>query len=299
MAVSVQPVDVVMVSFFTGPALFESLDRLLTDPDVDRIVLVDNGNHADSRARLADLAAAHPRLIVVSGQGNVGFGRACNLGMVQTRAEAVLILNPDSLIAPGAAGRMRDRLATLPAPAMVGAALYYPDGREQRGARRGDLTPLTAFAAVARLRHIWPAMPDHWRIHFDGDPMPDAPVTMPTVSGAAFMMRRVDYLVLGGFDEGYFLHVEDIDLCRRVRAAGGVVMFDPCARVVHYGSTSRVSSLFIEWHKGCGFVRYFIKFARTPWGKACAVAMAPVILGLSLSRPVLRPWVRRLFGRMA
>ncbi|MGB6231175.1 MAG: glycosyltransferase, partial [Litorimonas sp.] len=94
-------------------------------------------------------------------------------------------------------------------------------------------------------------------IHREDQPLPDGPVPMPTVSGANLMMDRATFERLDGFDPDYFLHVEDIDLCARVRRAGGTVLFVPDARVMHYGSTSNVTRWRVEWHKFQGFLHYF------------------------------------------
>ena len=116
---------------------------------------------------------------------------------------------------------------------------------------------------------------------------------MPTISGACFAMRRRDFDALGGFDEGYFLHVEDIDLCWRARRAGGQVLFQPKAQVVHLGHTSLEHPVKVEFHKGVGLTRYFIKRADSFQLFAAAVLLAPAIMLMSVCRPLL--W--KLTGR--
>ena len=100
-------------------------------------------------------------------------------------------------------------------------------------------------------------------------------------------MRRADFEALGGFDEGYFLHVEDIDLCWRVRQAGGQVVFQPAARVVHVGHTSRANPLRVEFAKGRGLARFFRKRAATPLESLMAWGLGPLIVALAVIRPVL------------
>jgi hypothetical protein len=291
-------VDVVMVGYFTGSALYRSLPRALEDKDIGHVVLVDNGNDRVVRNWLDELVIEYDTLTVIEGHGNIGFSRGCNLGARVGTGDHILFLNPDAVIEPGAVRHMVETLTVLPAPALVGARLLNTSGDEQRGSRRGVLTASAALVALLRIGAFLPHMADNIRIHREGDPVSDGPVDMPTVSGAAFMMRRTDYQAIGGLDEGYFLHVEDIDICKRVRDAGGRVVFDPRARVVHYGSTSRANPLFIEWHKGWGFARYFFTHARTVFGRLMAVILAPAIVCASLVRPILRPLVR-LFRKPA
>src|SRR5512143_4225045 len=106
-------------------------------------------------------------------------------------------------------------------------------------------------------------------------------------------MRREDFEALKGFDEGYFLHVEDVDLCWRVRRQGGEVLFHPRAEVIHLGHTSHVSPLKVEFHKGVGLARYFRKRAETWPERLAAWLISPVVVGAAVARPVL--W--RVAGR--
>ena len=111
---------------------------------------------------------------------------------------------------------------------------------------------------------------------------------MPTISGACLYMGRDDFHALGGFDERFFLHVEDVDLCWRARRMGGCVLFAPAATVVHLGSTSLKHPVVVEYHKGRGLVRYFAKRADNPWRLALAVGLAPLIMAVSVLRPAMR-----------
>lgn len=89
------------------------------------------------------------------------------------------------------------------------------------------------------------------------DPVPDNVVPMPVISGALFVIDKAGFMRLGGFDEGYFLHVEDVDLCGRARAAGGTVLFHPKAGAIHHRSTSDVPSHHVQRYKAQSLLRYF------------------------------------------
>jgi GT2 family glycosyltransferase len=290
-------ISVVMVSWRTGPLLAHAMAAALAAPDVDELVLVNNGNPPEMERRLRALAMSQPRLILVEGQGNVGFAKGCNLGARAALGDMLLFLNPDTALEPGAATRMAAAGAAAKRPWAVGARLINLDGSEQRGARRGALTPssaLVSFCGLHNLRKFAPALRD---IHREREALPDAPVPTPVVSGAAVLLRADDYAALGGFDEAYFLHVEDIDLCRRVAEAGGEVMFAPQARVMHHGSTSDASLLRVEWAKARGFVRYFWKFGRGPAGRAQAALTAPLVVAAIMGRALLFGLRGRLSGR--
>jgi GT2 family glycosyltransferase len=94
------------------------------------------------------------------------------------------------------------------------------------------------------------------------------------VSGALLLLPRILFDRIGGFDEAYRLHAEDLDLCRRVRMTGAAVVVANDVRVLHLrGVSSRSRPLFVEWHKHRGLWRYFRKFEapRHGWFTRCAV----------------------------
>ena len=213
--------------------------------------------------------------------------RAVNLGARHATGERLLIINPDAVLLHGSVRALEAALVPARKPALVGGKLFYSNGQEQRGGRRELLTLGRAFINYFGLSKLEPVIPALRDMHREGDPEPDGPVHMPVVSGALCYMTAADFAALGGFDEGYFLHVEDIDLCRRVGEAGEQVMFTPKAGALHYGSTSRVSAMFVEWNKAKGLTRYFRKNAGGPFETMIAsVAILPfagLLMGRSLA----------------
>ncbi len=271
-------ISAITVSFQTGPVLTECLDALIGAPEIDEIVVVDNGNPADVEAWLDAKAAAAPRLRVLRGTGNIGFGAACNLGAARARGERLLFINPDVVLAPGAAARMAEALALAPAPGLVGGDLRDAAGMPDRGSRRDRVTLWSAFVTFSGLSRFERFTPMFRDLHRHHDPMPPTTVAVANVSGALMMLTREGFDALGGFDEGYFLHVEDIDLCWRVANAGGQVLFEPGAVGVHARSSSEASSREIERHKAAGLARYFRKSARSPLGRLVAGCVGAVLI---------------------
>jgi GT2 family glycosyltransferase len=288
--------SLVMVVYMTGPALMESVRHVLAEPQVEEFIIVDNGSSLADAAWLRELARREPRVRLLQGLGNIGFARAANLGAAAAKGEALVFLNPDAFLTPGAITALQDAARDRPSPCIIGARVFNTDGTEQRGARRGEITPVTTLLTLSKLSATLPPL-RRFEIHREGEPPPPYPVDTPTISGACFYMSASDFHVLGGFDEGYFLHVEDIDLCWRARKLGGSVLFQPHARIVHVGSTSKENPLIIEWHKGKGLVRYFLKRADSPQRKTLALVLAPLIIGAAIARPLLRQLRRGRMGR--
>lgn len=267
-----RPISVVMVSYMTGPALMEAITAVLEDREVHELIVVDNGNTESARARLSELTAKRTRVRFLQGHGNIGFARACNYGANLATGHYLLFLNPDAVIAKGAARQLANAGDCLMEPWITGGLLRDEKGQEQRGARRRALTPLSALVGFLPILEIIPGLAS---VHRETDPLPVNPVQIDTISGACLMTDRPSFEKMGGFDERYFLHVEDIEICRRARQMGGQVGFVPGATVMHYGSTSNAPRVWIEKEKLKGFLRYFWNYTPGWMPKVLTVLAAP------------------------
>ncbi len=253
---------VVMVSYHTGPVLAETLRAALDQDGVAQVVLVDNGNPADVREMLDTLAQQDPRLTVVRGHGNVGFSRGCNLGVRQTTAEYVLLLNPDCMLRPGVLSRAVQAFEQTPEASMVTVRIENPDGSEQRGGRRNLLTPWTCLVEGFRLDRLMPNHPAFQRMNLNETAALQTTTPVQCISGAFMLLPHRVYDSLGGMDEDYFLHVEEMDFCMRIKKSGGVILYVPDVSVTHVKGTSSVSPLTVEWHKSVSVWKYFRKHFR-------------------------------------
>lgn len=279
-------VSVVMVIYMTGEALEQSLRCVLADDLVDELVLVDNGSHPGEAERLRALAERDRRVVLLAGHGNIGFARGANLGAQRAGGDVLVFLNPDAFLQRGCIGEFVREIDARPGLCLIGGRVLNADRSEQRGARRGEITPMSALMSLSTLATLVPG----WRryeVHWETDVAPDQVAAVPTISGACFAMRRADFAAIGGFDEGFFLHVEDVDLCWRVRAEGGQVLFHPRAEVIHLGHTSQVSPLKVEFHKGVGLARFFRKRAAGFGETLAAWLLTPVVIGAAVARPMM------------
>jgi GT2 family glycosyltransferase len=282
-------VSAIVVSYRTGPTLFDCLFALVGDPDISEVIVVDNGNPAEVVERICSMRVDAPWLQIVTEGRNLGFAAGVNLGAKAAAGDRFLIINPDAVLQPGAVAALESARARGIEPMVVGGAIFGPDGQEQRGARRRRLTLASGAATFLGLSWLHGLHPGFRNINQNREPPPSAPIQVQAVSGALIYMSRAGFERLGGFDEGYFLHVEDIDLCRRAETEGGSIVYTPYASAVHVGGTSDAPSSLVEAHKARGLARYFRKFARGSGERFAAAVLSPLI-GLALS---VRAMVRR------
>jgi N-acetylglucosaminyl-diphospho-decaprenol L-rhamnosyltransferase len=215
-------------------AALASIERLART--AGRVVVVDSGS---SDGTAAAVHAAHADVDVLE-LDNVGYARAANAGVRRLPAEvdAVLIANADVVVTEGAVEQLVAVLDGDQGVALVGPRVRYPDGAHQASARRSpDLATAVVHGLVGWIVPSNPATRRYHALDLTGPDAHDA-CDVDWVSGCAFMVRRSAFERVGGFDAGYRLFVEDVDLCDRLRSAGHRVRFAPSALVVHHVGAS-------------------------------------------------------------
>ncbi|NNU16946.1 glycosyltransferase family 2 protein [Parvularcula sp. ZS-1/3] len=251
-------ISVIIVSYQTGPILDEAVASALAQPEVGEVILVDNGNPEDVTDALADRAEVEDRLKLVTGHGNIGFARACNLGADEATGEHLLFLNPDAILPTGGAATLRaEGEASGSEHWATGPQLLDPDGTEQRGSRRRILTPGSAFVEATRIYKLAPKRFEKARFNAHDHPALTKTTAVSCLSGACFLVPRRTWEALGGMDRRYFLHVEDVDFFLRLIKLGGTTYQVPSVGVVHYKSSSDVDPLFVERRKKQSMNLYF------------------------------------------
>ena len=220
---------VVIVTHDTRDEVLAALASLSGHPGP--VVVVDSGS---SDGTAAAVRAAHPDAVVLE-LANVGYGRGVNAGaaMLPEAVDVVVAANADVRIPPEAVATLSRALAEDDGVALVGPRVRYPDGSHQASARRTPTVGTAiAHAALGWFRPDNPATRRYHALDLTGPDVVDA-CDVDWVSGCAFAVRRSDLDRVGGFDPGYRLFVEDVDLCERLRAAGRRIRFEPAAEVVH------------------------------------------------------------------
>ena len=251
-------ISTIVVNFNAGPLLRTCIDSVMRCPLDVEIIVVDNASTDGSLAAITGL----PGVQIIQNPANVGFAAGCNIGARAATAQFLLFLNPDCSFEPGALLKLLDAFAADPQTGMVGGFLTNLDGTEQAGGRRAVPTPWRSFVrafGLARFANRWPRL--FFDFHLHKQKLPDHAIEVEAISGACMMVSRKAMEDVGEWDEGYFLHCEDLDWCMRFRQHGWKILFVPSAQITHVlGVCSRSRPVFVQWHKHKGMMRFYRKF---------------------------------------
>ena len=239
----------VVVTYNSASTLDDCLGRLRAARGIGQVRVVDNGSLDASVAIAQRHAAADPRVRFIANADNPGFAAANNQGVATGSAPWLAFINPDLMVEPDTLAALVQRGLPL-GDCILGVEQVDVHGKPDPAVRRRD----PDFAAM--LRNPRSGM----QLAVPADP---GQVLQPVqaLSGALLLMPRRLFDRLGGWDAGYRLHAEDLDLCRRARQAGATVAIANDLQVVHVRVvSSRSRPFFVEWHKHRGLWRYFQRF---------------------------------------
>lgn len=274
-------VSVVIVSFNSGSILVECVLALLRSTTAIEVIVYDNASVDGGVDALERFAAQDARLRTIRGRENGGFATGCNRALALAEGRFVLFLNPDCIIRPDTIGRMVAVLEAHPASGMAGCLIRNTDGSIQASCRRTIPTPGKVISEIGQMLagRKGPA-----RAHFSAiERIPGEPHPVEAISGAFMLVRRSALDTVGSFDEDYFLHWEDVDLCHRFSRAGYGILFVPDVEVLHYkGHCSSDQRARVEWHKNFGLLRFLRKNFFSP--------IAGLLLGAVAGPLLLARW---------
>ncbi|HEX4752204.1 MAG TPA: glycosyltransferase family 2 protein [Solirubrobacterales bacterium] len=252
--------EVVIVSHGAAALLRRCLESLRAHPPLTatiRVSVVDSGS-PDATPDMVEREFPEFHLLR---RDNIGFSAANNLVLRESRAAAVLLLNPDTEVYAGTLDTCLARLAADPAIGMVGAKLVREDGELDHACKRSFPTPLAAlahFTGIGRGAGAGGSLSQYRATHL-GD---DEPGEVDAINGAFMLCRAAAIAEVGLLDEGYWLYMEDLDWCHRFWDAGWKVFYEPRARALHVkgGSSSdrRAPRQEIAFHRGMG--RFYRRF---------------------------------------
>jgi N-acetylglucosaminyl-diphospho-decaprenol L-rhamnosyltransferase len=279
-------VAAVVVDHDAGP-LLEGCVRSLLEDGASPVVVVENGAAGSAETALADLPTA-PMRIVRPGC-NVGFGAGVNRGLAALAGESpppewILVSNPDLVVHPGALAALRQALESEKAWAVVGPRIFDESGAVYPSVR--NFPSFTDAAGHALLALFNPENPFTLRYN-PGTPEGEVVTAAGWVSGSCFLARRSALEELGGFDEAYFMYLEDTDLCWRVHDAGWGVGFAGTAAVTHVQGVSTARNpykMMLAHHRSA--LRF--TFRTTKGWRRAALPLAVLVLGARLAMATIR-----------
>jgi GT2 family glycosyltransferase len=286
--------DVVIVTYRSRELLRECLDSLREHPPSCRLslVVVDNAS-ADGTAEM--VGSGYPEVDLIASPTNLGFAAATNLGARRGDAPYLLALNPDTEVTEGALDAVLDAIEAHPEVAVAGPRLLRPDGSLDHASKRSFPTPLSAlghFTGLGRRPGAAGKLAAYRAPEVESGPV-DA------VNGAFMLMRRSAFERVGGFDEGYWMYMEDLDLSYTLAQEGWGTWYEPAATVLHVkgGTTGGERSIRLNWAFHRGMYRFYRKHyaGRRSWAMNLVVYAG---IAVKLATAVVHSLLRRSRARL-
>ncbi|MEK6326362.1 MAG: glycosyltransferase family 2 protein [Actinomycetota bacterium] len=280
-------VDVVIVSYRCKELLRDCLSSLRDHPASGGMTVhvVDNASGDDTAEMVR---REFPEVSLTAAPRNLGFGAASNVAIKAGGTPYVLCLNPDTRVTPGALDRLLKLMDERIKVGISGCRLELEDGSFDYAAKRSFPTPLSAlghFTGLGRQRD-WGALAAYRAPEVESGPV-DA------VNGAFMLIRRSALDAVGLFDEGYWMYMEDLDLCYRFAEAGWVTWYEPSVTVFHVkaGSSGPVRSPKLNYAFHYGMFRFYREYYAPTRSRLVSFAVyagIAVKLVLSVTRNALR-----------
>ena len=231
-------------SFGAGPGQEFSLE----------VIVVDSAS-ADGSADL--VRDKHPDVTILPQSENIGFTRGNNIGLKQARGTFLLLLNPDTELCSDALGQMIEFMMGQPQVGILGPHTLNSDGSHQSTRRRFPSLLTGIFESTWLSSWAPPSVEQNYRMLETQDA--DI-IEADWVQGSALMLRREVYEAIGGLDEGYIMYSEELDYCRRAKAAGWRVYYHGGAFITHHGGkSSEQTGALKQIHFQTSKLRYFRK----------------------------------------
>jgi GT2 family glycosyltransferase len=197
------------------------------------VIVVDNAS-GDGSAEM--VAREFPQVKLIASDRNLGYAGGSNAGAAVAAGEYLLLLNPDTVVRPGALAAMVAYMEAHPGAGALGPQLLWPDGSIQSSRRR--FPTLGSLFWESTLLGQWFPGNRYTRSYHMADRSPGETQQVDWVVGAALLIRREAWLQAGPLDESFFMYFEETDWCRRNAAAGWQTHYLPAAQVVHYEGKS-------------------------------------------------------------
>lgn len=222
--------SIIIVTWNSRACLVDCLRSIEAAGSEYSILVVDNHS---SDGTVEELQQEFPDVSVIANRSNLGFAAANNQGLRAAESRYTMLLNPDTIVHPGALGAMVRFMDEHPAVWAAGPAMFNRDGsRQQTGVRFPDNWNILCEALF--LDRVFPQSRVFGR-HKELFEEMSGPRAVDYVQGACLIVRREVFEKLGGLDETFFMYFEETDWCYRMKKQGGEVYLVPGAEVTHLG----------------------------------------------------------------
>jgi N-acetylglucosaminyl-diphospho-decaprenol L-rhamnosyltransferase len=283
-------VSVIIVSYRTPSLLRRCLSGVLASGGCTlEVVVIDNASGDES----ADMVAREfPEVRLIRNDENVGFARAVNRAAREASGRYFLLLNPDTVVGAGVIAAL---VRWFDGDSSIGAGAPITNDENGRRVSNHQVPYSPLEYSLDALTSFFPAAFTGWfedrvkrrRVELVGD----APLDVDAVYGSALVTPAETFRALGGLDERFFMYLEDIDYCRRVRVRGMRVVLNPAIAVVHLRGQSSVASHeplaegMVARHLLQSRVRYVRKVHGVIWSSVLRGCIRVALIGWSLSLP--------------
>ena len=277
-------VSVIIVNYNVRDFVLQCLDSIhssyLKDICLD-IWVVDN-NSVDGS--VSAIKRKYPEVNIIANNKNLGFGKANNQVILESKSDFCLLLNPDTIIEENSIQHCIEVISDDPKLGAVGIKMVDGSGNYLRESKRSLPSLIGALTKLTKIGDIFPKS-HFFNSYYTSDLKGDQAEYVEVLCGA-FMFCRTEVLQsLGGFDEDFFLYGEDIDLCKRMIDSGWKIRYSPDSNIIHYkGESSKKASLNYLHSFYNSMLIYLKKHHNSSWGKLTNVIVRVGILLLGFIR---------------
>jgi len=224
------------------------------------VILVDNSSNDNG---LKSILKSYTKTQLINNPKNVGFARANNQGAKIASGDFLLFINPDTIMTEGAVESMLDYIQSDSSIGILAPKVLNPDQTIQYSCRKFPTIWSGLFNRYSLMTRLFPNnrySRDYLMLDYDHDSI----CSVDWVSGCCMMMSESTLKKASGFDENYFLFIEDVDLCQVIKKQGLRVVYFPNAKIFHKISSSNARStsrVIIKRHQG--MIYYNQKYSET------------------------------------
>ncbi len=264
----------IVVNYNAGIWLERCVESIfLSDHAVD-LYVVDNASSDGSFQKVKKSSENHANLHLIENKENLGFAKANNIVLNTTNADYYALINPDCIVEPETIGFLVEQMQLDRQVGLAGVKILNEDGSVQKTSKRRFPTPENTFIRILGVSH-WFKNKEKFADFDYGDQLEVTDEAdriekqfVEAISGAFMMVRREALNHVGGLDEGYFMHCEDLDWCKRFWLHGYKVAHYSQVAVTHVkGKSSTTRPYRVNWYLHKGMLRFYRKFYRKQYGR--------------------------------